>query len=67
SQSRPGWLAQRLDERRGAKLKRRMRRSYAALRRETLGLVSVGEVEELARESGFYQRSPCGSAACRAA
>ena len=58
SRSEPGWLARRLDERRGKKLKRRTRRSYEALQRETLGLVSVREVEELARQCGFYQREP---------
>lgn len=58
SRSEPGWLARRLDERRGEKLKRRTRRSYAALKRETLGLVSVREVEKLARQCGFYKRKP---------
>jgi len=58
SRSKPGWLARRLDERRGKKLRRRTRRSYEALQRETLGLVSVREVEKLARDCGFYQRKP---------
>lgn len=58
SRSEPGWLARRLDERRGEKLKRRTRRSYVALKRETLGLVSVQEVEKLARQCGFYKREP---------
>ncbi|MBI4705917.1 MAG: IS4 family transposase [Deltaproteobacteria bacterium] len=58
SRSRPGWLARRLDERRKRKRARRTRRSYEALRRETLGLVSKREVEQLAWQCGFYRRSP---------
>jgi len=58
SRGKPGWLAQRLDERRGQKLKRRTRRSYEALQQQTLGLVSEREVEKLARRCGFYKRKP---------
>lgn len=58
SRAKPGWLEQRLEERRGKKLERRARRSYQALQRETLGLVSEREVEELARDCGFYRRKP---------
>jgi putative transposase len=58
SRSRPGWLAQRMERKSESKLARRVRRSYKALQRETLTLVSEREVEELARQCGFYRRSP---------
>ncbi len=35
-----------------------MRHSYKALQQQTLGLASEPEVEELARQCGFYQRKP---------
>jgi putative transposase len=40
------------------KLKRRTRRAYEALQRNTLELLAVREVEALARECGFYKRDP---------
>jgi len=51
-------LAQRLDKRSEEKRKRRTRHSYKALQQQTLGLVSEREVEELARQCGFYKRKP---------
>jgi putative transposase len=47
-----------LEHRSERKRERRARRSYQALRRETLGLVTRAEVEQLACESGFYRRRP---------
>jgi len=58
SRSRPGWVARNMDARRERKLGRRERWSFEALRRDTLSLLTEAEVEQLARESGFYQRSP---------
>jgi hypothetical protein len=58
SPSEPGWLARGLEHRSERKRERRARRSYQALRRETLGLVTSAEVEQLACESGFYRRRP---------
>jgi len=58
SQGQPGWLARRAERAREAKLERRARRSYQALRRDTLSLFCVGEVEQIARQQGFYRRSP---------
>lgn len=58
SHSQPGWLARRMDGSRARKLRKRELLSYQALRRDTLSLFTQAEVEHLARESGFYQRSP---------
>lgn len=58
SRSEPGWLSRQLERRRAAKLARRDVRSYESLRSDTLSLFSETEVEALAHESGFYQRTP---------
>lgn len=47
-----------MDGNRARKLRKRERLAYQALRRDTLSLFTQAEVEQLARESGFYQRSP---------
>jgi hypothetical protein len=44
--------------RRERKVRKRERFAFEALRRDTLSLFTDAEVEHLARESGFYQRSP---------
>jgi len=51
-------LGRELERKRRAKLRRRDRRSYEALRRDTLSLFTKSGVEALAGESGFYQRRP---------
>jgi putative transposase len=58
SRAEPGWLARRLERRLAEKLRRRDRRSLVALRGGTLSLFSKAEVEDLARETGFYRRKP---------
>lgn len=58
SRGEPGWLARRLERRRASKLRRRDQRSLEALRGGTLSLFTKAEVEELARDTGFYRRQP---------
>jgi hypothetical protein len=47
-----------MERRRARRDGRRARRAFTALRRDALALLTRGEVEKLARDSGFYQRTP---------
>jgi len=54
----PGWLRRSLERQRLRKAQLRERRSYKALAKDTLSLLSKKEVESIARECGFYKRKP---------
>lgn len=54
----PGWLRRTLERERLAKAQQRERRSYKALAKDTLSLLSKEEIESIARECGFYKRDP---------
>jgi putative transposase len=54
----PGRLDAQLVRRRAAKRERLTRRAFANLQGGVLGLVNRGEVEAMARQSGFYLREP---------
>ena len=51
-------LKDRLAKARQAKARKRMHSAYAQLRKGVLGPVTRQEAEVLARETGFYQRTP---------
>jgi len=54
----PGWLGRSLERQRLKKAQMRERRSYKALAKDTLSLLSKAEIEAIARECGFYKRDP---------
>jgi IS4 transposase len=54
----PRWFRRAHERRRAGRDGRPARRAFAVLRRDTLKLISRAEVEGLARECGFYQRTP---------
>ena len=58
SPSTPSWFRRQMDWRRARRDGRRARRAFTALRRDALALLTRDEVETLARECGFYQRTP---------
>jgi len=51
-------LSEKLEEKRKAKARRKKRSEYQQIREGVLSLVTEQESEELARETGFYQREP---------
>jgi len=54
----PGWLRRSLERQRLRRAGLREQRSYRALAKDTLSLLSKGEIEGIARECGFYKRDP---------
>ena len=51
-------LTQRLASERERKENKRTSRSFNTLKKQALSLLKRSEVEQLARECGFYQRTP---------
>lgn len=58
SPSTPSWFRRQMERHRARRDGRRARRAFTALRRNALALLTRDEVETLARECGFYQRTP---------
>ena len=53
-----GWLARQMERKRQERLARREKRAYQALNDNVLSVIRRGEVDQLARECGYYRRTP---------
>lgn len=58
SRGEASWISRWMERRRKQRPERRAQRAFAALRDDALKLIGRSEVEALARECGFYQRTP---------